>query len=134
MKKASLLFILSLFLFACEGEKKEKNTEESSTESLVESNSGKQLRGEFIYVDGAAVLKGRDFIYGVVIDEKGKELIEVTEEKKQDEYDMIPVLIRGEIIPNTVEDGWEELVEVKDILRVYAPSNEEVIRVESATN
>lgn len=133
MKQISLIFLMFFLLTACESDKKAKSNEQQDVEALSKNDGLRQLKGEFIYVEGAAVLKGRDFIYGVVLDEKANELIEQTNNQKVDEFDMIPVLIKGNIIDNT-EDGWEKLVEVKEILRVYPPSNEDVIRVESAIN
>lgn len=133
MKQITLLFLMFIFVSACVSDKKENNNKTLLTESSMASDAFKQLKGEFIYVEGAAVLKGRDFIYGVVLDDIANELIEQTNEKKLDEYDMVPVLIKGKIIENQ-EEGWEKLVEVKEILRVYSPSNEDVIRVESAIN
>lgn len=133
MKQISLFFLMFFLLTACESDKKAKSNDATEVEALAKEAGSRQLKGEFIYVEGSAVLKGRDFIYGVVIDDKAKELIERTNEEKIDEYDMIPVLIKGNIIDNK-EEGWEKLVEVKEILRVYPPSNEDVIRVESAIN
>lgn len=133
MKQISLIFLMLFLLTACESEKKAKSNEQKEVESLSKNDGLRQLKGEFIYVEGAAVLKGRDFIYGVVLDEKANELIERTNHQKVDEFDMIPVLIKGNII-NNPDEGWEKLVEVKEILRVYPPSNEDVIRVESAIN
>ena len=51
MKKSVLLIVISLLVFSCKKD--------------VESNL---IRGEFILIDGAGVIKGKDFIYGVVID------------------------------------------------------------------
>jgi hypothetical protein len=133
MKQISLIFLMFFLLTACESDKKAKSNNATEVEALAKDEGFRQLKGEFIYVEGSAVLKGRDFIYGVVIDDMANELIEQTNQEKIDEYDMIPVLIKGNIIDNT-EEGWEKLVEVKEILRVYPPSNEDVIRVESAIN
>ncbi len=133
MKQISLIFLMLFLLMACESDKKAKSNEQQDVEALSKNDGLRQLKGEFIYVEGAAVLKGRDFIYGVVLDEKANELIEQTNNQKVDEFDMIPVLIKGNII-NNPDEGWEKLVEVKEILRVYPPSSEDVIRVESAIN
>lgn len=133
MKQISLIFLMLFLLTACESDKKAKSNEQQDVEALSKNDGLRQLKGEFIYVEGAAVLKGRDFIYGVVLDEKANELIEQTNNQKVDEFDMIPVLIKGNII-NNPDEGWEKLVEVKEILRVYPPSSEDVIRVESAIN
>ena len=64
------------------------------------------------------MLKGQSFIYGVVLDEKAKEPAEKVKSFKNDPYDMVPVVVNGIIKPNPVEDGWKEIVEIKEIVKV----------------
>jgi len=56
MKKSFLLIIVSFLIFSCK-----KDTSKSSDSDAT------LIRGEFILIDNAGVIKGKDFIYGVVL-------------------------------------------------------------------
>lgn len=106
MKNLLTLIFSSILLFtSCKNEKK-------VNEDTIE------IEAEFIYIQDAAVLKGQSFIYGVVLDDKAKELAEKVSPMKKDQYDMVPVVINGLIKPNPKKDGWKEVVEIKEILKV----------------
>ena len=113
MKNLLTLFLSSILLFitSCKNDNK--------------ANDGTiEIEAEFIYIQDAAVLKGQSFIYGVVLDDKAKELAEKVSPMKKDQYDMVPVVINGLIKPNPKKDGWKEVVEIKEILKVL-PVKEE---------
>lgn len=91
------------------------------------------IRGEFIFLDDAAVLKGRDFIYGVKIDEKMHELASQVENKKRDQFDMVPVIINGVINPKAKgAEGWDNVVTIKGILEIKEPTSKGSVKIESA--
>ncbi len=119
MKQSLLLIAVTLILVSCKKEKSESQNIESSL-----------IRGEFILIDGAAVIKGTDFIYGVVINDATKELAKKVEPLQREEYDMVPVVIKGVIKPNP-EQGWEEIVEIKEIIGVSAPTSELPTKIKS---
>ncbi len=96
------------------------------------TNDPNLIRGEFILIDDAAVIKGKDFIYGVVIDEVTRELAKKVAPLQREEYDMVPVVIKGVIKPNP-EQGWEEIVEIKEIIGVSAPTSELPTKIKSTT-
>lgn len=117
MKKVFVLLFSVLVLSSC------KNNEEPSQEDGV-----KEITADFIYFDDAAVLKGPDFIYGVKLDDKAKELSEKVAPVKKDEFDMVPVVVKG-IVSKKEEgqDGWEEIVTITEIVNVSNhPSNPDV--------
>ncbi|WP_339697180.1 hypothetical protein [uncultured Marixanthomonas sp.] len=121
MKKTFLLLLLSATVISCNDTKKE--TEEQPEEKVASATdeSVKTYRGEFIYTDDAAVLKGNTFIYGVTIDDKSQELADKVSKIKKDAYDMVPVIVTGEVKPNPKaenEEVWEEVITIKDILHV----------------
>ncbi len=122
MKKSFLLIILSLVIFSC---KKEKSDSENIQPTLI--------RGEFIIVSGAAVIKGDDFIYGVKLNEMTDELSKRVTPLKREEYDMVPVVINGIIRPNT-EEGWEKIVEITEIINVAAPTSKLPVKIKSSKN
>ncbi|HLS30114.1 MAG TPA: hypothetical protein VK021_04600 [Flavobacteriaceae bacterium] len=144
MKKS--LFVLSLIALVftgCKNEKKQSEsteeddtvapTEEKSTEIIKKDSDGNTvLIGDFIYSDGAAVINGKDFIYGIVLDSMANVLTEKVKPIKQDEYDMIPVAIKGKIKPNPKKDGWDEVVEITKIINISkSKSNKEAIEINS---
>lgn len=107
-----LLCCLTL-IGACKNESKNGEVELEEVSGILT-----EIQAEFIYIQDAAVLKGQSFIYGVVLDEKAKELAEKVKSYKKDQYDMVPVVVKGIVKPNPVKDGWKEIVEIKEILKV----------------
>lgn len=110
-------------------EKKEKVAEGVELKRDVNKNGEFTLRGEFIYTDEAAVLKGNDFIYGIQLDEKAKELAEKVDPLKREDYDMVPVILKGKVKDNPNKEGWEKIVEIKEIIKVDKPTAEPAIKV-----
>lgn len=133
MKIKFLVIFLSLYFISCNSNKENKNNEKEEIAS-PETTKFKSYVGEFIKVDDAAILKGNDFIYGVVLDSVGLELASQAERLKYDEYDMIPVVVSGELIPNENKDGWEELIVIKQIIRLSEPKMEDSIEIKNTVN
>jgi len=120
-------------LISCSTEKKEDKTETSDVEKTEMQTSADVFKGEFIHVDTAAVLKGSSFIYGVKMDEISKQLIQQVDDIKKDDYDVINVVVKGELSKNTGE-GWEEIITITSIEKVYPPQQiqeEKVIKYSS---
>ncbi len=120
MKKLTFIIAVTLLIVSCKTEKSENKSEESSV-----------IRGEFILIDDAAVLKGNDFIYGVIINEVTRELAKKVAPLQREEYDMVPVVIKGIVKPNP-EEGWEEVVEIKEIVGITAPTSELPTKIKSS--
>lgn len=112
MKPSTILIAVLLIISSCK-----KNNSENQTDEVT------LIRGEFILIEDAAVIKGNDFIYGVVIDEAALELSEKIKPLQREEYDMVPVVIKG-IIKTNPNQGWGEVVEIKEIVGVSAPTSE----------
>ena len=121
MKKILLILLVSVITFACKNE----------TKPASKTEEGQVFRGEFIYTDNAAVLKGKDFLYGVQLDAKAKELANQTKPLQREEYDMVPVVIKG-ILKDNPNEGWEKIVAITEIVGVSAPTAELVTKVKSS--
>ncbi len=137
MKKQ--LFVLCLFamtLFACKnGEEKQEEAVDSLSKAVNESNFNyKTFSGEFIYIADGAVLKGKSFIYGVTIDDKMHELAKMVAPVKKDEFDMVPVKVKGELVANPLYaetgEGWRLNVSIKEIINVSDTPSPADVKIE----
>ena len=122
MKKIKLSLLLSCLvcglIVGCKSDSKDKSSESDSNE-IVESQF-KTYHGEFIDVDTAAVLNGNNFIYGVKMDEQAKNLIQEVDAIKNDDYDVIKVIVKGNLQPNPKE-GWDQILTIKNVDSIYKP-------------
>lgn len=116
MKK--LLFALLASLFVLTGCGEDPEPEEAEPEAVVAKDSIPTIKGEFIFLADAAVLKGKDFIYGVQIDSISRKLADTVEPLKRDEFDMIEVVVKAKVVQNPGQTGWEELVQIREILEI----------------
>ena len=48
---------------------------------------------------------------------------------KREDYDMVPVILKGKVKNNPDKDGWEKIVEIKEIIKVEKPTAEPAIKV-----
>tara|TARA_R110000868_G_scaffold189053_1_gene431906 strand:+ start:220 stop:636 length:417 start_codon:yes stop_codon:yes gene_type:complete len=133
MKKIFLIPLVLTAFLSCKNESKTEQKEETLTadseEKTAKQNDGLTLlKGEFIYYADAAVLQTHAEIYGVVIDKKMHELDKQVQVYKKEATDMVPVEIRGKIIPKPEnEEGWPLRVEIKEILNISKPKSEDNI-------
>lgn len=123
MKKSVFLLVVSILFLSCKNDKKGEN---ANTETAL-------IRGEFILINDAGVIKGEDFIYGVVLNDKAHELNEKIKPMQREEYDMVPVVVNGVVRDNT-EEGWPEVVEITEIIGVTAPTSELPTKINSSEN
>ncbi len=128
MKKIILLLMLSLAIFSCKNsEEKNKETEVATTENVEKI---KAYKGDFINSDGALVLMGPNFIYGVKRDEISEELSKQVEAVKKNDYDMVGVIVRGIVSKNNdKENEWEEEITIKEIMKVNDKPSEVDIKL-----
>jgi hypothetical protein len=128
MRKLGILLLICTVVIACKLDNKKvvelEGTNAKESGKTIKQNDGFiTLQGEFIYYADAAVLKTSGKIYGVVIDDVVQELQSQVKAFKKEDTDMIPVTVRGRLfkkVPN--EEGWEDKIEIKEILKVSAPS------------
>ncbi|MEZ4778260.1 MAG: hypothetical protein R2786_02625 [Flavobacteriaceae bacterium] len=135
MKK--VLFVVSLLLVVSLQSCKNSESESEATENqetspkLMESSSYTTYSGEYFYSDEAIVLKGSHFIYAVTRDALAKELGDRIAPIKKDDYDLVPVMVKGVVEKNPAyergEKVWEEIITIKEIISVSsAPADVDV--------
>lgn len=137
MKKVLSLLLITTVLISCKNKSKKEtdadvNSADGNERTAKQSDGLTLLKGDFIYFADAAVLQTHREVYGVIIDEKMHELNKQVQQYKIEATDMVPVEIRGKIIPKPEnEEGWPYRVEIKEILKVSKPSPEdnEVIKL-----
>jgi len=97
MKKTLLLLAVSIsvVILSCKNTEEKTETLENDPILTEQTESYPIYQGEFIYVEDAAVLKGRNFIYGVTLDEKAKELADRVAPVKNEDFDMVAVVVKG---------------------------------------
>ncbi|UBZ08319.1 hypothetical protein LDL76_06300 [Salegentibacter mishustinae] len=116
MKKFLLIIALAVTAFSCQDEGREDLMNQPETEKVPDSIQ--TLTGEFIYAGEAAILRGSDFVYGVTIDSMSKVLAEQVQPFQKEEFDMVAVKVKGKIITNSRQDGWDENIEIREILEI----------------
>ena len=131
MKKVlALLVCLSVFT-NCKNDKKVEPEINSDQEETVEKTEKQSdglilMQGKFIYFADAAVLQTPKEMYGVIINEKMLELDAQVKPFKNEDTDMVPVVVRGKLSKKPEgEEGWENRLEIFEILEVLEPDPEE---------
>ena len=79
---------------------------------------------------------GTNFIYGVKRNEMSEKLSQQVANVKKNDFDMVGVVVRGNISKNTDTDSeWEEVITITEIMRVSdKPSEADIKFEESAKN
>ncbi|MDT0685350.1 hypothetical protein [Autumnicola psychrophila] len=116
MKKLLSLFAILIIMISCQDEERQEIVTEHEVEKVEDSIP--TLTGEFIYVSDAGVFRGRDFVYGVKIDSMAQVLADEVQPYKKEDFDMVKVKIKGKIQPGRRQDGWKEVIEIREILEI----------------
>lgn len=117
MKKLfGILLLAALILTSCNDEDRKDLTPEP--EMNKEQDSIQVLTGDFVYGKDAAVIRGEDFVYGVTIDSMSQVLARKVAPLKSDDFDMIPVTVKAKILQNPEQQGWQEVIEVREIIEI----------------
>lgn len=133
MKKIVLLSMLLAVVLSCKNSEEENHEVE---ETAAENVEVKAYKGDYIDSNGALVLMGTNFIYGVKRNEMSEKLSQQVANVKKNDFDMVGVVVRGNISKNTDTDSeWEEVITITEIMRVSdKPSEADIKFEESAKN
>ncbi|MCM8569472.1 hypothetical protein NE848_08780 [Gramella jeungdoensis] len=121
MKRLLGVLLLTLIFFSCQDEDRKELMEQPETEKVTDSIQ--VLTGEIVYGTNAAVIRGEDFVYGVTMDSLSKILAGKVAPLKSDDFDMIPVTVKAKILPNPQQEGWDEVIEIREIIEVPEAEN-----------
>ena len=135
MKKSIVLLFAFFVIVSCKNNTNSSVTSESDIHEKTETQNDNLtlLKGDFLYYADAAILQTKNEIYGVIINEKMHELHDKIKVYKEEDTDMVPVEIKGIIVPKPEnEEGWEFRVDIKEILKVSKPKkeNNQVIKLQ----
>ncbi|WP_455169806.1 hypothetical protein [Aegicerativicinus sediminis] len=135
MKFHNFILIIVVLVLISGCKQSEDNDVKLTDNNLTESNVNKTdkqsdglilFTGDFLYFDNAAVLNTGQTVYGVVVNEKMRQLDSLVQPFKSDPTDMISVGIRGKLIPKAENvEGWDYSIEVEEIVNVYPDEDEE---------
>jgi len=136
MKKVLILLVTIAAFTSCKTENKKEATEETVNGKTAKQSDGLTLlKGEFVFYADAAVLQTHSQIYGVILNDKVDELNKQAIPFKKESTDFVLVEIRGKISPKPKgEEGWDNRVEIKEILNVSALKSEGESVVKLGTN
>ena len=77
------------------------------------------LSGDYVFYNNAAVLQTNNNVYGIIINEKVNELNDKLSSIKKDEFDFIPVILKGRLKNKDKNDeGWSVKLEITEIVEI----------------
>lgn len=125
MKHLFSLILMMTVLVSCKNQDSSMDTitpEVVAQEEPIKIDNITTFKGEFIYAVDAAVLTTKKDMYAVRIDDKMRELQELAQPLKRSEYDMVNVILKGELVPNPLKvetgEGWDQMIIIEDILEI----------------
>jgi len=129
MKKIILITLISIVCFSCKKDIATNQKKESKIE--LDSSEEKVYRGDFIFLEDAAVLKGDKFIYGVTIDDLSKQLADKVKVVKSSDFDMVPVAVKGNVSQKLEgQEGWDEILTITEIVIVGSKPSKIDVKIE----
>ncbi|WP_405200262.1 hypothetical protein [Christiangramia sp. LLG6405-1] len=120
MRRFFEIMIVAILLVSCQDDEQKELNPEPVTAKVQDSLE--VLQGDYVYVADAAVLRGENFVYGVKQDSIAMQLSEKVSDLKSDDFEMIPVRVRAKITPNPTLKGWDEIIEIREILEISGAS------------
>ena len=135
MKKVLILLLTIAAFTSCKKESKNESVETKDGRTAKQNDGLTLLKGEFVYYADAAVLQTHSQIYGVIINDKVDEINKQAKPFKVEDTDFVMVEIRGVVSPKPEgAEGWDNRVEIKEILNVLPIKNEGENVVKLGTN
>ena len=117
MKLYRILICIALISFSCD---KKKDSRAVST-NIVETKNNDLIiiSGEYIFYNNAGVLQTNKNVYGIIVNDKVNELNQQLSTIKKDEYDFVPVVLKGHLRSKKEgEEGWSVKLEITEIVEI----------------
>ena len=116
MKIYKILIFFLLITFSCDSK---QNKIVSNEVVETKNNDLIILSGDYVFYNNAAVLQTNKNVYGIIINEKVNELNEKLSSIKKDEFDFIPVILKGRLKNKDKNDeGWSVKLEITEIVEI----------------
>ena len=116
MKIYKILILFLLISFRCDSK---QNKVVSNEVVETKNNDLIILSGDYVFYNNAAVLQTNKNVYGIIINEKVNELNEKLSSIKKDEFDFIPVILKGRLKNKDKNDeGWSVKLEITEIVEI----------------
>jgi len=116
MKIYKILILFLLISFSCDSK---QNKVVSNEVVETKNNDLIILSGDYVFYNNAAVLQTNKNVYGIIINEKVNELNEKLSSIKKDEFDFIPVILKGRLKNKDKNDeGWSVKLEITEIVEI----------------
>lgn len=121
MKRLLTLLLSIIFLIACQDEERKDLMSQPEVQEVRDSIQ--VLKGEIVFGSTSAIIRGEDFVYGVAMDSISKVLSQKVDSLKKGDFEMVPVTVKAKIIPNPAQGGWDELIQIREIIDVAKAEN-----------
>jgi len=130
MKKLVAILFLSVAFISC----KDDSQKEVSVDSVQEEIGVRELSGNFVYYADAAVLQTKSELFGIIENEQSQELIKKAQPLKNEATDEVEVAVTLKVKVSKKpegEEGWENRVEIVDIIKVSKinPEDSDMIKL-----
>ena len=112
-----------LFTIAsCKDDTAKAVQENNTVEEETEQDTVPTVSGKFIFTEKDAILRGDDFIYNVEIDSLSRNLGKQVEAYKTDDFEMVPVKVKGKIKQSPRQTGIKKNIELREIVAILTDS------------
>jgi uncharacterized protein YktB (UPF0637 family) len=116
MKLYKVLIFVLFFSFSCD-----KKQDKIVSNKVVETKNNDLIKhsGDYVFYNNSAVLQTNKNVYGIIINEKVNELNDRLSSIKKDEFDFIPVILKGRLKNKDENDeGWSVKLEITEIVEI----------------
>jgi hypothetical protein len=127
MKK--LIFILGILMamVSCDNE---QQAEPKPIAEPTAEDSIQNYQGTFITVGRSAVLKGNQFVYEVKMDSMAEFVKDSFKNYELIDSNLIPIEVKGKVTNNLRSTGYSQIIEIKEIVEIFAKKNIENEEIE----
>ncbi|MEZ4855408.1 MAG: hypothetical protein R2812_02895 [Gelidibacter sp.] len=133
MKQFIVILLFVTVFYSCKNDSKTE-TANNTTET---TDNIRQVTGNFIYYADAAVLQTKSELFGVIENEKMKELVEKSKAYKNEPTDEVVVTLKVKVSKKPEnEEGWENRVDIIDIVSIAKanPDDNDIIKLGNDKN